>query len=103
MKKLDLIKKFRRWRTSQSELLGQADTLRKENQRLQQRLTLLQQAKDQADKHAEDRRREKEALRAKMSAQKKDAEVNELLVVQLGAKITELRAEIDKLKSAKKK
>lgn len=103
MKKPKLLHKFERWRASRAEILGQLDTLRKENERLQQRLVALQQAKDQAETHAEDRRREKEVLRAKLVAQKKAAEVNEILVAQLGAKITELRTENDKLKRAKKK
>jgi|SRR5579862_7008580 len=103
MKKQSLIRRFERWKTSRIELLRQVDSLRKENDRLQQRLIALQLAKDQAEKHAEDRRREKEVLRAKMNSQKRSSESNELLLEQLGAKITELRAEIDRLKQRKKK
>jgi chromosome segregation ATPase len=97
------IRKFERWRTSRVELLRQIDRLRKENERLKQKVAALQQAKDQAEKHAEDRRREKEALRAKLSSQKKAFESTEQQVGQLAAKITELRAENDKLKRTKKK
>ena len=103
MNKLNLLHKFERWKTSQIELLQQVDALRKENERLKQRLTALQQAKDQAEKHAEDRRREKEALEVKLSSQKKASDTHQLLLDQLGAKITELRAENDALKRAKKK
>jgi chromosome segregation ATPase len=102
-KKLNLIHKFERWKASHLELLGQIDSLRKENERLKQRVAQLQQAKEQAEKQAQDRKREKENLRAKMAAQKKAAETNEVQVGQLGAKITELRTEIDKLKRGKKK
>ena len=103
MKKLNLIHKFGRWRVSRVELLREVETLRKENERMRQRLIDLQQAKDQAEKHAEDRRREKEGLRLKLASQKKAFDSHELQIQQLGAKITELRAENDKLKRAKKK
>src|ERR1044071_1436058 len=99
----DLMRSFRRWRSSRLQLHHEIDTLSKENERLQKRVLALQAAKDQAEKQAEDRRREKEALRAKMNTQKKASEGNETLVAQLGAKITELRAEIEKLKRSKKK
>jgi len=103
MKKPNLIYKFKRWKASQVDLLGEIDRLRKDNERLQQKVAALQQAKDQAEKHAEDRRREKEALRSRLGLQKKASESNEVLLEQLGAKITELRAENDNLKRTKKK
>jgi hypothetical protein len=70
---------------------------------LQKKVLALQQVKDQAERHAEDRRREKEALRAKLASQKKAFESSEVQLGQLAAKITELRAENDKLKRSKKK
>jgi hypothetical protein len=103
MKKLSLIRKIRRWSINQKELLVEVEALRKENERLRQKLASLQLAKDQAEKHAEDRRKEKEALRAKLGAQKKASDSQESIVEQLGAKITELRTEIDTLKRSRKK
>jgi len=110
MKKPNLIQKFERWKASRVELLRQVDALRKEgeqlrkeNERLRIKLSALQNAKDQAEKHAEDRRREKEALRQRLGSHKKESESNEILVEKLGAKITELRAEIDRLSRKKKK
>jgi|GEM_PF-5874183 len=97
MKKQNLIHTFERWRASRVDLLRQLDRLRKENERLQQKVLALQQAKDQAETHAEDRRREKEALRTKLASQKKSSDVRETLLAQLGAKITELRVEIEEL------
>jgi hypothetical protein len=103
MKQPNLIQKLQRWKTSRAELQRQVDTLRTDNERLQQRLAEVRQAKDKAETQAEDRLREKEALRARMGVQKKDMKTNELLVEQLGAKITELRDENERLKVAKKK
>jgi chromosome segregation ATPase len=100
--KANPIRKFERWKASRLELLRQIDRLKNENDRLQKWVIVLQQAKDQAETHAEDRRREKEALRAKLASQKKAFESNEQQLGQLAAKITELRAENDKLKRAKK-
>lgn len=103
MNKPNLIHQFERWRTSQAELLRTVDSLRKENERLRQKVAALQQAKDQAEKHADDRRREKDALRERLAAQKKTAKSKDVIVQQLGAKITELRAEIELLKTKPKK
>jgi chromosome segregation ATPase len=99
----NLRRKLQRARISQTQLLRQVDTLTKESERLRQRLAAVQAAKDQAEKHAEDRRREKEALRARLRSQDKTLELHDTVVAQLGAKITELTAEIDRLKRSKKK
>jgi chromosome segregation ATPase len=101
--KLSLVHRFQRWRTARIELLAELDALRSENEELRQKLVTFRQAKVRAEKHAEDRRHEKEALRAKLNAQRKALETQELLVAQLGAKIAELRAENDDLMRAKKK
>jgi chromosome segregation ATPase len=100
---MNLISKIQRWRISRVELLLEVEALTAENEELRQKIVVLRQAKDQAETHAEDRRREKESLRAKLNTQRKALETQELLVSQLGAKITELRAENEKLKRAKKK
>ena len=103
MKKQSLIRKFERWRASRIDLLWQIDALRKENDQLKERVVSLQQSKNQAEKHAEDRRNEKESLRARLLGQKKASESNELLLEQFGAKITELHAEVDRHKRSRKK
>ncbi|HTQ11250.1 MAG TPA: hypothetical protein VMI31_14385 [Fimbriimonadaceae bacterium] len=102
MKKQSLIHTFERWRASRFDLLRQIERLRNENQRLLERVAALQQAKDQAERHAEDRRREKEALRSRLAADKKASESRENLMEQLGAKITELREENDELRRGAK-
>lgn len=96
--KWDLKRAFRRWRASRVELLADVSRLRKEGEQMQRRLAALQQAKDQAVKHAEDRRREKETLRLKLRGQKHELEARDLQIEQLGVKITELRDEIEKIR-----
>ena len=103
MKKPNVIDQLKRWRTSQIELLRLVDTLRADNDRLRAKLNALQHAKDHAEKQAEERRREKETLRTQIASLKAASKSTQLIVDQLGAKITELREENDRLKSAKKK
>lgn len=98
MKSLKMFQIFKRWRISVQELRSEVGALRAENDRLRLKLADLQLAREQADRHAEDRRREKEALRSRLSDQKKAVELNELNSAQLIAKITELRAENDNLR-----
>jgi hypothetical protein len=49
------------------------------------------------EQSVEERRREKDVLRERLNAQKKAADLAELNAKQLGAKITELREENDRL------
>ncbi len=102
MKKFNPLLAFQRWRTSRAELFHAVDLLRKENDQLRQKLAAAQQAKVHAEKQAEDRRREKDALRDKLRAQRKTSESQDVLLEQYGAKITELRAENDQLKFRKR-
>lgn len=101
MKKPNLINQFKRWRLSQADLLAQVDALQRENIRLRQKLAALQLAKDQAETHAEDRRREKEALRSKVANQKRELDSRAIQIDDLGAKIAELRTELDTLRIKK--
>lgn len=96
---VDLVK---RWCASRIDLLNEVDKLRADNQRLRSKVAALQHSKEVAERQAEERRREKEALRTRLAAQKKAADQNQLITEQLNAKITELRAENDKLHRAKK-
>jgi chromosome segregation ATPase len=102
MNKLNLIHEFKRWRTSHKELLNLVDTLRKDNDRLRVKLTALQHAKDQAEKDAEERRREKESLRVQLADLKKALKSKQLSIDQLSAKLTELRDELDRMKQPKR-
>lgn len=95
MKKLGLFAKYARWRDLQRNLAREIDLLRRENVRLRQKLAVLQKAKDQAERFAEERRREKEALRAKVVLQKKELDGQRAEIEDLGAKIAALRERLE--------
>ena len=102
-KKLNPIPKLVRWCRSRNELLDEVDSLRLENEQLRLKVSNLQQAKVKLENSLEERRREKETLRANLNSQKKTAESKELIAEQLGNKIAELRDENDRLHRLKKK
>ncbi|MCC7230882.1 MAG: hypothetical protein IT203_10850 [Fimbriimonadaceae bacterium] len=96
---VDLVK---RWCVSRIDLLNEVDKLRDDNQRLRVKVAALQHAKDVAERQAEERRREKAVLRTRLAAQKKVSDQDRLIADQLNAKITELWAENDELRRARK-
>ena len=64
---------------------------------LREKLQATQHAKEQAVRQAEERLREKETLRTKLTNQKKQAEVDQRATEQLKDKIFELREEVERL------
>ena len=64
---------------------------------LREKLQATQHAKEQAVRQAEERLREKETLRTKLTNQKKQTEADQRATEQLKDKIFELREEVERL------
>ena len=74
--------------------MRELDGLKKENEYRERSSRPCSKPRIRAETQAEERRREKEILRARSSAQKESPAVQERLVAQLGAKISDLRAPV---------
>lgn len=103
LEKLNPIPKIVRWCRAKNHLLDEIDALRQKNEELRAKVAALQQAKVKLENSLEERRREKETLRANLVSQKKSAESKEMIAERLGNKITELRDENDRLHTRLKK
>ena len=79
-------------------LIANIESLRRENEGLRAKIAELQQAKSQAVFQADERLRAKETLRKKLANQQKSVDDSQRTQEQLAEKITELRAEIERLK-----
>ncbi len=91
------LERFQKWRKSKQELFQRIEKLELDNANLRSKNHQLQHAKELAERQADERRREKEALRARLAEQKKHNDSVVLVSEQLKAKVTELRAENDLL------
>jgi seryl-tRNA synthetase len=99
LKNLDLVDFVRRWFVQRSSLLRQIDSLKAERSQLQAKILALSHAKEQAERQAEERLREKEVLRLKIASQKKSSDASQRVIDQLNERILALRDELAKLKS----
>ncbi len=93
---------LKRWQVARVILHQDLDRLQKENDDLRAKLAALRHAKEQAEKQLEERRREKEVLRARLVDQKKAVDTVELVSAQVSAKYQELQKEFERLRRSKK-
>ena len=98
LKNFDLVDFGRRWLGRRSVLLRQLDALTAERTQLQAKIQVLSHAKEQAERQAGERLREKEVLRTKLANQKKATEASQRVIDQLNACILQLRGELTKLR-----
>lgn len=98
---LSLTDFVRRWIVARKKLIAQLEKVQAENVELRAKVTGLQHARDQADRSAEERRREKEVLREKVAEQRKALEATQLVHEQVTAMLSELRDENERLRQSR--